>query len=110
MKEFAGYKLRSIRLKKGYSLEMTTRLMAMLTDKKLTRAAAWNWEHGKVPPTLESVFALAEVFDVDPSYFFTDRPNCLFDYRGLDPALLTHEDEVEPMLAGQVNEGGGEAG
>jgi transcriptional regulator with XRE-family HTH domain len=103
MKQFARHKLRNIRNQKGFSLEMTARLMALQTKRKLTRAALSHWEQGRTQPSLASVCALAEVFDVEPDYFFAERPNCLFDYRGFDPAKFLREDEVEPRSKDRRN-------
>ncbi|HUT52541.1 MAG TPA: helix-turn-helix transcriptional regulator [bacterium] len=79
MKVFDRYKLRNIRKLKGYSMEMTARMLELRSGRKITRSAICHWERGAARPSIESLLALSELFDVPLDYFFTRRSNCLFE-------------------------------
>ena len=78
MRCFDCDKLRNLRLLKGYSLEMTARLLKIRTGVKISRAAICNWEHGKAKPSVENLSGLSDLFEVPIDYFFTYDTNNLF--------------------------------
>ncbi len=79
MMVFDRHQLRKIRKLKGYSLEMTARLIQVRGGPRLSRSAISHWERGAAKPSRESLLALSEVFDVPLDYFFARRSNSLFD-------------------------------
>ena len=79
MKIFNRHKLRKLRLSKGYSLQMMARLITIRSDKKLSRSAISHWEQGKTQPSLESLLAVCELFNMPMESFFARETNYLFD-------------------------------
>jgi transcriptional regulator with XRE-family HTH domain len=67
----------------------------------LTRAAVSHWERGVACPSLESLLALSDLFDVPLDSFFIEKSNCLFvkaisssvSSRENDPPHSSHERE-----------------
>jgi transcriptional regulator with XRE-family HTH domain len=79
---FDRHQLRKIRKLKGYSLEMTARLIQVRGGPTLSRSAISHWERGAAKPSRDSLLALADLFDVPLDYFFTRQTNYLFDNAG----------------------------
>lgn len=77
MRKFDPQRLRNIRNDRRYSLEMTARLLRMRQGHKVSRAAISHWERGVSGPSLDSLAALADLFNVPIDYFFTGCTNCL---------------------------------
>ena len=85
MRQFDRDKLRKLRISKGYSLEKTARLLALVGNRKVCRSAVSHWENGQTTPSLESLLALSELFSEPMDSFFVPRPNSLLGTkRGLD--------------------------
>lgn len=79
MKKFSGVQLRKIRLLRGYSLGMLSRLVEVHTGLPISRSTMSHWEHGRSCPRLTALVALSEVFEVQLDYFFELKTNKLFD-------------------------------
>ena len=79
MRGFDRNRLRNLRKIKGYSLEMTARLISLRFGISLSRSAISHWETGKSNPSLESLIAISDLFNVPLDYFFTLKTNKLFD-------------------------------
>jgi transcriptional regulator with XRE-family HTH domain len=78
MRTFQGIRLRNLRLQHGYSLEMTARILALRAKRRVSRSAISHWELGRSLPSIGSLLALGETFQVPLDYFFSPIPNYLF--------------------------------
>ena len=78
MRRFEPERLVNMRHDRQYTLEMTARILTMRHDHKISRAAISQWEQGIALPSLNSLAALAELFNVPLDYFFTASTNSLF--------------------------------
>lgn len=78
MRSFQGKRLKNLRINRGYSLEMTARILGFRSGKTVTRSAICHWERGGAKPSTENLLALGETFQVPIDYFFEPLPNYLF--------------------------------
>ncbi len=79
MRRFDRHKMRNLRLSKGYSLGVMARLLRLKTGHAISRTAISNWETGKSRPSMESVLAISELYDVPVDYFFEPKSNYLLE-------------------------------
>jgi transcriptional regulator with XRE-family HTH domain len=70
--------LKSLRKSKGYSLGMAVRLLEARVGYKVSRSAVCHWENGDFLPSLESLMAIAELYEVDMNKFFVKEADSSF--------------------------------
>lgn len=95
MRSFNRFKVRSLRLSKGYSMERMARLLAKTSGTVVSRSAISHWELGKTVPSLTSILAIGELFEVPLDYFFDPQTNYLLD----DLVSLNLHRNYEPFAA-----------
>ena len=96
MKAFQPDRLRILRKSKGYSLQVMARLLGLRMDRKLSRSAISHWERGVSCPSLESLVALSDLFDVPLDYFFVEQTNSLFAGKKKKPLQEKHGPRPKP--------------
>ena len=77
--EFQPQKLKNLRKTRGYSLGVVSRLLEARFGHKVSRSAICHWENGNFFPSISSLTALAELYEVDMNEFFD------FDYDDYEP-------------------------
>lgn len=103
MRSFNRNKIRNLRLSKGYSMERMARLLAKSSGKEISRSAISHWELGKTTPSLQSVLAVGELFEVPVDYFFDPQTNYLLDdLVSLDLHKTYEPFHVKPDAKGDV--------
>ena len=98
MRTFQGIRLRNLRLQRGYSLEMTARLLALRAQRRVSRSAISHWELGRSLPSMGSLLALGEAFQAPLDYFFSPLPNYLFG-KGIPADLFSVPEPTAATLA-----------
>lgn len=104
MKDTVAYRLKSLRISRGWTLEK----LAEKLHNRVTKQAISKYEQGKMLPDQSIIDALAEVFDVDPSYFFsptkitqdqiTFRPNHYLGKRAQETLKVIVVEKLEPYF------------
>jgi transcriptional regulator with XRE-family HTH domain len=69
--------LKDLRKSRGYSLGMTSRLLQARIGYKVSRSAICHWERGDFKPSIDSLMALADLFEVEMNEFFAERDEAL---------------------------------
>jgi transcriptional regulator with XRE-family HTH domain len=68
--KFAHRKIKGLRRERHYSLAMTCRLLETRCNLKVSRTSLNHWENGRAMPTIVSLMAVCELYEVEPGYFF----------------------------------------
>jgi|GEM_PF-1214404 len=91
--EFLPDVLKGLRKSRGYSLGMAARLLEARVGYRVSRSAICHWENGSFLPSLASLMALAELYEVDMNKFFVKDENGL---SSLNTLCLSAEDQKIP--------------
>ena len=102
MRKFDREYLRNLRKERRYSMEILARLIGAQLGGSLTRSSICHWEKGGSLPSVESLLAMSEIFEVPMDYFFVPLPNYLFVFRGERDGHKKGFPHQEQGLSGQA--------